>query len=142
MYHDTVTIFNRYHSSLGDMFYPTVLHNVNVNIDKAGIIAKYGESSKDSAILNVKIENGVIAGKIYLPPKEWAKQVNDELSSTITFAQEDFFMLGEYTSTSVVNDDDYVDGFYDYMNKSKDYVYMITSVSEFSVIPHLEITGK
>lgn len=64
MYSDTVTIFNRYESRLGDMWYPTVLHDVNVMADRSAIVQKYGEESKDNAVLNVRYDAGdMIAGK-------------------------------------------------------------------------------
>ena len=54
MFKDTITVFNRYIDSLGTItWYPTVIYNVNVNIDKASIIAKYGAESRDSVVLNV-----------------------------------------------------------------------------------------
>jgi len=148
MYADTVTIFNRYQSRLGDMWYPTILHDVNINTDKANIVAKYGEKSSDRTILNVKYEMQgdakVVGGKEYFLPKEWQKQINDNLPTSITFTSGeafDFFIVGEY-SEEPINDEDYLNGFYDYMNANYDNVFVVTSVSEFSVIPHFEITGK
>lgn len=148
MYSDTVTVFNRYRSRLGDMWYPTVLSDVNLNIDKANIVARYGEESKDTCVLNVRYKNvngtKVVDGKPYLLPKEWDAQTNDKLASTITFTSGedfDFFFVGEYP-TEPIADDDYMDGFYNYMNDRYDQVFAISSVSEFSVIPHLEITGR
>ena len=41
-----------------------------------------------------------------------------------------------------LSDNDYVEGFYDYMNSTFDGVYAITSVAKFDLIPHFEITGK
>lgn len=142
MYHDTITVFNRYHSRLGDMYYPTILHNVNVNKDKARIASVYGELSQDTVVLNVRLEDGSIEGKRYMGPKEWARQLTDDLGEYITFAPQDFFMEGEYPNTQPIPDDDYLDGFYNAVNAEYDNVFLITSVSEFSVIPHLEITGK
>lgn len=148
MYSDTITLFNRYESRLGDMWYPTVIKGVNLNIDKAAIIAKYGAESKDNAVLNIryKVADGkvVIADKVYLPPKEWDRQTNDKLAESLTFTSGkdfDFFMLGEYESTEPIADDDYIDGFYNYMNDNYDYVFAITSVAQYSVIPHFEIMG-
>lgn len=148
MYSDTVTVFNRYESRLGDMWYPTVLYGVNVNVDKASVVERYGEQSKDNAIMNVRYKKvgdfKVIDGKPYVPPKEWDRQVNDSLASTITFTageKFDFFFVGEYP-TEPIADNDYIDGFYNYMNDTYDHVFAITSVSEFSVIPHFEILGK
>ena len=38
MYKDTVTIFNRFKNKSGDTWYPSILHNVNINLDKATIM--------------------------------------------------------------------------------------------------------
>lgn len=149
MYKDTVTLFCRYESRLGDTWYPSVLRNVNLNMDKAAIIAKYGAESKDNAVLNVRCnKNGkdiYVSGKTWLPPKEWDRQTNDLLSSSLTFTSGqafDFFYVGEWTDESPIRDEDYgVDGFYDYMNRHYDYVFAITSVARYSVIPHFEIMG-
>ena len=152
MYNDTVTIFNRYESRLGDMWYPTVLHNVHLNMDKAAIIAKYGAESQDNASMNVRysVKDGVktVGGKVWLPPKEWDTQTNDVLSDTLTFASGssfDFFWVGEWVGDSPISDRDYTAdaGFYGYMNRTYDYVFAITSVGgPYSVIPHFEIMGR
>ncbi len=148
MFADTVTVFNKYQSRLGDMWYPTVIHGVNLQIDKAAIMAKFGAESKDNAILNIRYAriDGVksINGKPYLTPKEWERQTNDKLAESITFTSGtdfDFFMVGEYESTEPIADDDYIDGFFNHMNDLHDYVFAITSVAEYSVIPHFEIMG-
>lgn len=148
MYSDTITLFNHYKSRLGDMWYPTVINGVNLNIDKAAIIAKYGAESKDNVVLNVKyiIQDSVkiIVGKPYLTPKEWERQTNDMLPKTVTFSSGvdfDFFIVGEYENTEPIPDDDYIDGFYNYINNNYDNVFVVTSVAEYSVIPHFEIMG-
>lgn len=148
MYSDTVTIFNRYESRLGDMWYPTVLHCVNFMSDRSAIVQKYGEQSKDNAVVNVHYDNvggkAFVDGKEYFQPKEWDRQTNDRLAETITFTpgeKFDFFYLGEY-SEEPISDDDYMEGFYDYMNSTYDGVYAITSVAKLDLIPHFEITGK
>lgn len=149
MYNDTVTLFNRYESRLGDMWYPTVLKNVNLNLDKASIQAKFGAESADNAVLNVRyqLNNGIlfVGGKQYLLPKEWDRQTNDHLPDTITFTDGlkfDFFYVGEWDAASPIDDEAYLDGFYDYMNAMYDYVFKITSVARYSVIPHFEIMGE
>ena len=150
MYADTITLFNHYKSRLGDMWYPTVIHGVNLLIDKAAIIAKYGAESKDNAILNIhyQIADGQIFvdGKPYLPPKEWDRQTNDKLSESLTFtsgADADFFILGEYLTTEPIADSDYdsENGFYNFVNSEFDYVFSITSVAKYTAIPHFEIMG-
>lgn len=151
MYSETITLFNRYHSRYGDMWYPHILTNVNLVSDKSSIMAKYGAETSDKASLHVKYDSVdgkiVINGINYLPPKEWAKQTNDKLSDSITFNDDsnyfDFFILGEYEGSGPINDDDYIEGFYNEMQKTKDYCYAITSVSSpYKVIPHFEIMAK
>lgn len=86
-----------------------------------------------------------VSGKVYVPPKEWKAQTNDKLAETVTFADGDFFIEGEY-SEEVVKDSDYATrvggGFYDYLNKKRDNVFLITSVGTYTLIPHFEIGGK
>lgn len=150
MFSDTVTIFNRYESRLGDTWYATVLDNVHVNLDKAAIIAKYGAESQDNAVLNINYKNvdgeKMVCGKKWLPPKQWDGQINAMLSQTITFTGGqafDFFMVGAWDGPGVILDDDYAEGFYDYMNRKYDYVFAITSVGgPYSVIPSFQIMGK
>lgn len=153
MYNDTITLFNRYESKLGDMWYPTVIHGVNLNIDKAAIVAKMGAESGDSAILNIRYThdgegNKMVGEKQWKPPKEWDRQTNDMLPETLTFTAGtnfDFFYVGEWPDDAPISDEDerYMpDGFYNYMNKWYDYVFAITSVAEYSVIPHFEVMAK
>ncbi len=149
MYAEKITLFNRYKSSLGDIWYPTVLHGVNLIMDKAAIISRYGAESKDNAILNVRYMNvtdkKMIDGKEWMAPKEWKRQSEDMLPDLLTFTSGtafDFFMLGDYGSTEPVADSNYTDGFYNHINKEYDFVFAITSATHFSVIPHFEITGK
>ena len=149
MYDKTITLFNRYSSRLGDTWYPTVIHNVQLIADKSAIIAQYGAESSDKALLHIRYETvdgmPVIAGKPYKTPKEWDRQTNDLLSQTLTFTDGqyfDFFMLGEYESEQPISDDAYTDGFYNYINSNYDNVFAITSVGLYSLIPHFEITGK
>ena len=148
MFSDVVTVFNRYKSRLGDMWYPTVIHGVNLNIDKASIVSKYGADSKDSAMLSIHyqidVEKILVEEKEYLTPKEWSRQESDKFPDTITFASGtdfDVFMEGDYGSTEPIADDDYTDGFYNHMNRQHDYVFAITSVAKYSVIPTFQIMG-
>lgn len=152
MFTDTITVFNYYKDSLKNVtWYPTVIHGVNLLIDKAAIVAKYGAESKDNALLNIHYQTVdgqiMVDGKPYLPPKEWERQTNDKLPETITFASGtgfDFFMLGEYPTTEPILDDydNYKHGFFEEMKEEYDFVFAITSVGMYSVIPHFEITGK
>ncbi len=152
IFNDTVTLFNRYESRLGDVWYPTVLKNVYVSLDKAAIIEKYGADSQDSAVLHVPYKkdgsNMMIAKKKWLPPIEWDKQTNDQLSKTLTFSSGqafDFFWIGEWKGEDMISDDSYLsfNGFFSYMNTSYNYTFAISSVSgPFKLMPHFEIFGK
>ena len=149
MYKDTVTLYCRKHEATGDLWYPTVLEGVDLNTDKAALVALYGETCQDSAKLHIKydIVNASIniAGKVWHPQKEWASLPNEELEKAIAFQTGEnfgFFVTGAQ-NTEVVNDEDYTEGFYDYMNKKYDGVYAITTVGgPYSVIQHFEILGK
>lgn len=150
MYNKTVTVFNKYTDQTGEIYwYPHVLSCVDLIIDKAANVAKTGLDSADTANLHVKYDfvdgNKMVGDLPWLPPREWEKQPNDELLKSITFDSGDFFMEGEY-STKLIKDSDYTDrvdgGFYGYMNKRYDYVFLITNVGgPYTLIPHFEIGG-
>lgn len=148
MYKDTVTLFNRYVDIMGNtLWFPHVLTNTNVIIDKSVINSRYGGESKDNAVLNVKYHvvdsKKMVSNKMYLSPKEWERQVNDDLPNSITFTSGndfDFFMLGDYGSEEVIEDEKGT--FYREIQQEYDNVFAVTSVAEYSVIPHFEILGK
>lgn len=146
MYSETITLFNRYHSRQGDIWFPHVLRKVNLIVDKASIMAKYGAETTDKASLHVKygILNGsIVVGVLpYLSSKEWYKLTNDELKDYITFNSDsnyfDFFILGEYENTEPITDKNF---FADMEDETE--CYAITSVSSpYKVIPHFEIMAK
>lgn len=148
MYKDVVTVFNRFENTSGAYWYPSVLKNVDLNIDKGYVLQKFGAGAEDNAVLHVKYkvaDNGkIVNGKKWLPPKEWVAQASDRLGETLTFYggnNFDFFWLGEWEGTEPISDDEY-NGFFNYMSKKHDYVFRITSVSMFSAIPHFEIAGR
>lgn len=146
MYSDTITLFCRKpgERGQGDTWYPTVIKNVNLNIDRAAILAKYGPESQDNALLSIRYKMAgveiLVADKPWMPPKEW-----DGTEDSLTFTSGtnfDFFWKGEWDG-GIVTDADYLDeGFYGYMNRTHDYVFAVTSVAMYSVIPHFEIMGK
>ncbi len=135
MYNDTVTLFNR---TSDGRWIPTVLKGVNLNMDRASIVARYGEKSSDNAVLNVPYSGDyMIAGKQWKPPKQWTED-------SITFRSGndfDFFWLGEWDG-GTVSDTDYKGGFYQWMNKNHDYVFAVSTVARFTVIPHFEVVGQ
>nr|DAM04435.1 MAG TPA: hypothetical protein [Caudoviricetes sp.] len=153
MYDKTVTVFNFYNSKTAGLsyWYPHILSCVDLITDHGAILKKYGPDSTDNAALHiaytqdgdkVMVQRSDGVAVPWLPPKAWAAQVNDDLPGSITFGPEDFFWQGEWSGGMVV-DDDYRNGFYQYMNSSRDNVYKITSVGgPYTVIQHFEILGK
>lgn len=149
MYADVITLFNRYDSGADDVWYPTVLRGVDLNIDKAAIVATYGENSTDNARLHIRYgfvgNDAKIGDKTYLPPKEWKAQNSEVAKNCITFTSGqdfDFFIVGEWGSTEPVNDVEYIDGFYNFCNNIYDFCFAVTSVAQYSVIPHFEIMAR
>lgn len=150
MYSETITLFNRYHSRYGDIWYPHILHNVNLIVDKSAVMAKYGAESTDKASLHVKYQglgsSILIEGKQYLASKEWNKLTNDELAEYITFNSDsnyfDFFIQGEYEDTEPISDDKFLEGFFAHMEEQTE-CFAVTSVSSpYKVIPHFEIMAR
>lgn len=155
MYDSIVTVFNYYESATERVWYPHVLSGVHLETNRGQIIKKYGPDSTDNAELYIhfseKDGKRIItdsSGKElpWIPPKQWRKQVNESLPSSITFGSEDFFMEGAWEGSEKINDGDYADrntgGFYAYMNKERDFVFKITSVGgPIKLIPHFEILG-
>lgn len=150
MYSETITLFNRYHSRLGDMWYPHILHNVDFVSDKSAAMAKYGAESTDKASLHVKYQKVgdslLIEGMPYIPAKEWSGLTNDELAEHITFNSDanyfDFFIQGEYEGTEPISDDAFVDGFFAHMEDETE-CFAITSVSTpYKLIPHFNIMAR
>lgn len=151
MYDATVTIFNYYESNISAVWYSHVLSGVHLETDRGQIIKKYGPDSTDNAELHITYINK--SGKkiitdsenrelLWMPPKGWSCQINDELPNTITFGPDDFFMEGNWTE-KIVDDSNYKEGFYGYMNERYDFVFKISSVGgPYTVIPHFEILAK
>lgn len=147
IYKQTVTVFNRVDEDGTIMWYPTVIENVHLIIDRAIIISTYGEQSSDNAKLHIKYEpsedGDIVAGKVYMTPKMFRN--SGEPSNNITFAfgdKFDFIMSGAFEEEGPFKDDDYKGGFFNYMNKTYDEVFAISNVSKFNLIPHFEILAR
>ena len=144
MFTDAITLFNRIPGDRGepDTWLPTVIKGVNINIDRAAILAKYGAQCQDKAVVNIRyeVQGGqiIVAGKRFQPSKEWS-----QAADTLTFTPaKDFFWAGEWDG-GVVSDADYgTEGFYGYTNRTTDNVFLISSVARYSAIPHFEVMGK
>lgn len=78
---------------------------------------------------------------VWVSPKAWQRLSNKE--GYITFAAGDFFWAGKWEGGTPLYDENYGDlSFFEYMAQNYDFVYRITNVSYFSVIPHFEIAGR
>lgn len=147
LYKQTITLFNRKSDGFETIWYPFIIKNVHLIIDKAVIIGSYGEQSQDNARVHIRykptVDGAVVDGKLYLPQKEWGRVGDPDYNFTLAFGDDyDFFIEGEFDMGGPISDEDYNNGFYNFMNKKYDNVYVITSVSKFNLIPHFEIGAK
>lgn len=147
MYNDTVTVFNLYRSKqLGTAtWYPHLLKNVELQVDKGANIQKTGLENADTATLYVRCQfrdsKKMVGDLEYKSPKEWDNQPNDEYEKTITFTEgEDFFVVGDF-SGEPIDDESVRGGLFQHMNTTYDDVYRITTVGIYKSIPHFEIGG-
>lgn len=144
MYTDTVTLFNRVPGGRGepDTWIPTVIKCVNLTIDRAVILSKYGPDCKDKAVLNIRYttESGcaTVAGKRWAKPMEW----NRSADALTLYPGKDFFWAGEWLDGAVSDADYGTEGFYGYMNRTRDNVFLISSFAQYRVIPHFEVMGR
>lgn len=149
MYNDTITLFNRLEGDEGDTWYPTILRNVQLIMDRAAILSKYGAEATDSAVLHVRYmkdgEEKRIGNKLWKPPKEWEKLLEHSQALTFTGGDRfDFFWLGDWGSEEPIEDTGLLgEDFYTRMNREYDYVFSISKVAgPYGLIPHFEIMGK
>ena len=151
LYKDTVTVFNR--KTIGDkvIWYPIVIPNVHLIMDRSMIISTYGEQSTDNARLHIRYNprsGGAFVptkkGELeYMLPKRYRREGDPDLNITFAFGEDfDFIVPGAYAGEYEIDDDSYSKGFYNYMNKEYDEVFAITSVSKFNLIPHFEIGAR
>lgn len=139
MFTDTVTIFNYYEDKKQGiaMWYPTVLDGVELQITKGINISKSGNDAADGASIHIKINENI--RKTYRKSKEY-KALEDK-QEYFTLKPGDFFMNGGYEVTPI-SEEDYPNGFFEYMKSKHDDVYNITTVDVFKSIPHFEVGGK
>lgn len=132
MFRDTVTSF---HYDNGT-WYPFVLSEAELQKKHGSHMKKEGTVAGDSCKLFVHFEEGyLVNGVQYLPPKQWKP-------GKLTFLDgKDFFCMGDF-GTDPVKDENYSEGFAEYMFKTYDDVYRIQQVDTYHVIPHFEILGE
>ena len=72
----------------------------------------------------------------YLNPVAFKKAEDRE--NHFTLGQKDFFVEGEL-DLIVIEEDDYPNGFFEYIKSEYDNVFKITTVERYKVIPHFEV---
>jgi hypothetical protein len=139
-------LFN-FHEATGK-WYPNEFHNVSLTAANANApTPDAGMKSADAVEIIIRTaadksntENGVTVR--YVEPKQYAA-----LESPVGYftfkPEQDFFYVGA-CAAGAYSEDDYEDdnGFYHFMNKSYDGVYLIQSATFYSLIPHFEIGGR
>ena len=153
IYKQTVTLFNRVQNMHGEdiIWYPTVLENVHLVVDKSHSWNMQGGMESDNIRLHVRYK--LSDGAVWIGDKRWyepkAYRALDNPFEAITFAYGDaelfdFFVEGRIDEfTGPIPDSSYErKGFYNYMNAKYDNVFAITSVSKYNLIPHFEIMGR
>ena len=143
--HDvTITLFN-FHEATGK-WHPTEFRNVSLTESNGNApTPDAGMKNADAVELIIRTaadksntECGVTVR--HVGPKEYAALENPVGYFTFT-PEQDFFYVGSVMAASYP-EDDYDEGFYHYMNKTHDGVYMIQSSAFYSLIPHFEIGGR
>ncbi len=154
VYDKTVTVFNRLPGAGGeggDLWLPSVLEGVDLAVGRGASYRRWGAVSDDRALLGVRYvpggDNIYVGGKLWLPPLRWRSLGVGVCARAVTFSggeSFDFFIPGCFEGGGIIADADYDrdGGFYAFMNRTRDDVFAVTSVSRFSLIPHFEVTGK
>lgn len=144
MYKDTVTLFNRIDNSGVVTWRPVVFALSDFNADRSAILAQYGENCADRSKWHIRVKAG-LNGAIFAGTKRYVlPHAYTGASGTFTLRSGndfDFFALGDYSGADIA-DDGYLDGFYNAFNAAHDNVYVVSNVALYSVIPHIEVTGK
>lgn len=153
LYKQAVTIFNReIDANHGCVWNIRHLEGVHLIIDKSAAWDMQGGRATDNVRLHIRyiVKNG----HVHVGEYEWVEpkvfRTAEEKEHLITFGYGnnddfDFFIAGEWNPKQIrtqVADDAYKSGFYNYMNRNFDNVFVITGVSKKNLIPHFEITGR
>lgn len=140
MFDQTITIFNL--RKADNCWRTSVFTGVNVIEPSASTASTQGTINKDAVEILLNCSMGMKAGDFqYIPPKAW--QALENVDETFTLTPEvDFIAIGDYATPNPIAEEDYDEGLYHAMNDENDGVYMITSATWFSLLPHFEIGGR
>ena len=163
LYKQTITLFNRVKGNFREdaMWYPTVIENVHLIVDKSSQWGSQGSTTADNVRLHIRYdetpEGPAIrckdpAGakpyilKYWKEPKEWRRELVPEEFLTFAYGDNDdfdFFIEGVYDEGfDPISDNVDMKGFYHRMNSMYDNVFAIKSVGKFNLIPHFEISAR
>lgn len=164
LYNQTITVFNRLPSKHGEptMWIPTVIDGVHLIVNRSSNWNSNGGKSSDDVKLHIPYvwhgddamvscrsgtDGSTVIQKKWYKPKEWRRELEPENGITFAFGDNDdfdFFIEGVFDEfPSPISDQNFErKGFYGYMNKMYDDVFVISSVQKFSLIPHFELTAR
>lgn len=134
-YNKTVTLYNRSIEGLmgTEEWYPTVFKNARLLITEDNNASKTGLDSANLAQLFIKSD---CLSKPYKKPLEWQKLSDEEKKQCFTLTSgKDFFVEGDTSGEKITEE------LFSYMKDKYDNCFMIKSVKQFELIPHLEIGG-
>lgn len=144
LFQDVITVFN-FHAATG-FWYPTIITGAHIIAASSNTHGTDGITNADS--VEVQITSNIAQGvntsegvKSYTPPKEYAGL--DSPETYVTFKPEcDFFFAGRWDDLTPIDDDEYDEGLYNYLNTTEDGIYLINSAAFFGLLPHFEIGGR
>lgn len=140
-YSKSVTIWNKYTDGLAEteVWLPTLIENVRLLVSKGNNVMVSGLDTADSARLHI-MDDVSVPGKPYIDPITWSGLSSEEKAKYFTLESENdsFFVEGDVVAVSSSGKDN----FFDYMKRSCNNCFRMTSVDRFEIIPHWECWGK
>jgi hypothetical protein len=132
MFNTKVTLFNEFKKGSVSVFLPTMFENAEIQETQGRNISKTGLQDANKAMLYI-MENSLPS--LYLKPKEWQKQSQEEAMKTFTLKAKgnDFFVCGEYVEI-IQNKEKFC--------RENNGVYTVSTVDIYKeLLPHFEIGG-
>lgn len=153
-YVDSVIVYNDYYNDTAEkqLYFGTRFDNVRVELNQGATIRQSGIENADSCL--VKIPNAVFP-KPYKPPELWNDLTTDEMQDFFTFdkdAADNFFAIVKKKELGIDIDlpvgvvdgyaKEYNGNFSEWLKLKYGYVYKLTTVDVYGLIPRFEIGGK
>lgn len=151
MHNVTLTYFC-HHKGAG-IWYPTVIPGTDVHSGLSYMVRSYGAEFSDDVAIHIPYRTSttgarIVANKQVLSRKEWDALTTGQ-NGYLTIkggGDADAIWLGDYSTVdpllTPISDSDYASGFFDWLKKTKDGVFAVSKVSDYSLIPHYEILAK